>query len=64
MCSGCSKLAFVYTKKTCHRCQGAVVVNIAVICELCSAKDHICTVCLKRIQNSPPRTKGCGCGKK
>lgn len=64
MCSSCSRLAFLYTKKICIRCQGEVAVNIAVICEICSIKNKICSVCSKKIQNQPPRTGGCGCGKK
>lgn len=64
MCASCSKLAFLYTKKSCLRCQGEVVITIAVICEICSTKEQICSVCLKKIVNNPPRTGGCGCGKK
>lgn len=63
ICANCSKLAFLYCKKSCLRCQGQVVVNIAVICEVCSAKDNVCTICLKKIQG-PTRPAGCGCGKK
>jgi len=64
MCSNCSKLAFLYTKKQCMRCQGVVVVNVAVICELCSTNDKICSVCLKKLTPLQPKSGGCNCGKK
>jgi hypothetical protein len=62
-CPGCSKLAHLFTKKNCLRCSGAVVVNIAVICEVCSIKDKICAVCLRKIPSLSPRSGGCGCQK-
>jgi hypothetical protein len=65
MCSSCSKLALLYvSNKQCMRCQGAVVVNMAVICEVCSATDKICTVCLKKLTPLQPKPGGCNCGKK
>lgn len=63
MCPNCSKLAFLYTKKKCNRCQGEVIVNIAQICELCSFNEKICSICIKKIQNKATH-KGCGCGGK
>lgn len=64
MCPSCTKLAFIYLNKQCLRCQGVVNINIAVICENCSFNDKICTICLKKIQNSTQSNRGCGCGKK
>ena len=61
ICSSCSKLAFLYIKKSCLRCQSTVVITIAVICELCSTKDNICSICLKKIQKTGPKL-GCNCG--
>ena len=64
MCTNCSKLAFIYVKKACLRCQGEVAINIAVVCEICSAKNKICTVCSKKILPPVSKVGGCGCGKK
>ncbi len=64
MCIVCSKLAFLYTKKPCIRCKGDVIASISVICEMCSFKEKVCTVCLKKVQNPASQTGGCGCGKK
>ncbi len=63
MCSGCSKLSFLYTKKNCLKCQSEVIITIAVICEICSSKSKICSACLRKLP-SPNHTGGCGCGKK
>jgi hypothetical protein len=64
MCTNCSKLAFIYTKKRCIRCQAEVLVTVAVLCELCSLNDRICSVCLKKISNPATVQRGCGCGGK
>lgn len=64
LCANCSKLAFLYTKKNCSRCKGEVIITIAVLCEICSSKDKICSVCLKKIQNPRPAHMGCNCGHK
>ncbi len=64
MCASCSKLAFLYTKKSCLRCKADVLVTIATICELCSTKDKVCSVCLKKIPTVTSKKGGCGCGKK
>lgn len=63
-CSNCAKLAFIYTKKACLRCQGEVAINIAVICEKCSSINRICTVCSKKIVDPSVNKGGCNCGKK
>lgn len=60
LCPQCSKLSFVYTKKSCRKCQSPVSINIASICDGCSAKDKICSACLKRLPGSQP-PRGCGC---
>lgn len=65
LCSNCAKLARLYTKKFCMRCQGEVLINISVLCEFCSSTEKMCSVCLKKIV--PPTShvnKGCNCGKK
>lgn len=64
ICAACSKLAYLNNIKPCLRCQGQVIVNIAVICEVCSTKDQLCSVCLKKTLPASARTGGCGCGKK
>lgn len=63
LCSNCSKLMILYTKKKCVRCQSDVIQNISVICEYCSLRENICAACLKKINNpSLARKKGCNCG--
>lgn len=50
LCTNCSKLALLYTKKSCIKCQGDVLNNISVLCETCSNVDKVCAVCLKKVQ--------------
>ena len=65
MCQNCSKLSILHTNKACMRCQGSVINNISVICEICSASSKQCTVCLKKVQSvNKARGGGCNCGKK
>lgn len=62
-CPNCSKLAILHTKKTCIRCQGEVFNNLSVLCETCSGTEKICSICLKKTQNSLAAklaTAGCG----
>ena len=65
-CNNCSKLNFLYTQKTCMKCKAAVLNNISVLCEQCSATNLTCSVCLKKIHNSKfkiSNSGGCkGCG--
>lgn len=62
-CPNCSKLVLLHTKKPCIRCQGNVMNNLSVICEFCSNTDKVCSVCLKKMQNSQAdRLKTAGCG--
>ena len=76
-CANCSKLAMIPSaKKPCHRCQKDVTINLSVICEGCSFKDKVCTVCLRKIDDVAQQAKanlaknganpsgGCGCRKK
>jgi hypothetical protein len=66
LCSNCSKLALLNSNKTCVRCKGSVLNNIAVLCDGCSIKEKKCAVCVKTIiSNSDRATKrGCNCGGK
>jgi|WetSurMetagenome_2_1015567.scaffolds.fasta_scaffold292045_3 hypothetical protein len=62
-CPNCSKLALLYTKKPCIRCQGDVMNNLSVICNFCANTEKVCSVCLKKTQNSQAdklKTAGCG----
>ena len=65
LCDNCNKLAIVYTTKKCMKCQGAIFINISIICESCSAQNKSCSACFKKIQPlSNNRAKPCGsCGK-
>lgn len=61
LCANCSKLATMGMNKNCIRCQGAVYINLHVLCEGCSGKEKQCAICVKRI--APAGTsRGCGCG--
>lgn len=63
LCINCSKLAFLHTKKKCIRCQGEVLNNISVLCEFCSKSDNVCSVCLKKTNNSfADKLSKSGCG--
>ena len=62
-CQSCSKLAYLFTKKKCVRCQADVLHNISVLCDKCSATSKQCAACLKKYDPRPP-SKGCGCGGK
>lgn len=62
-CINCSKLVLLYTKKTCIRCQRDIMNNLSVICEFCSNTDKVCSICLKKTNNSQlDKFKTAGCG--
>lgn len=63
LCTICSKLAIIYLKKTCMKCQLPINQNILVLCDECSKQSKSCAACLRKI--GPSRTiKDCGCNKK
>lgn len=63
LCSNCSKLSILHTKRTCIKCQGEVFNNISVLCDFCSLTDKMCAICLKKMQNSlADKLKNAGCG--
>lgn len=65
LCSSCQKLAINIANKKCVRCKGLIQINIAVICDGCSSKEKLCSICLKKIMPViKTKTNGCGCGKK
>jgi len=66
LCPNCSKLASLQTKKTCIRCQGAVFINIGILCDLCSRTEKKCAVCVKTVMTDTERAakRGCNCGSK
>lgn len=66
ICSSCSKLSSIATKKQCKKCKTDIYSNIAVICNSCSDKNNICAYCLKKLlSDSKLRPKGCfSCGNK
>jgi hypothetical protein len=71
LCDTCSKLLILNTARTCIKCQGIVIQNIAVLCEACSIREKLCAACLKKVyQNKFDNpiyknlTSGCkACGK-
>lgn len=68
ICSECSKMAILNSKKICIRCGGVIMNNLSCICEQCSKENNICSICLKKtnINNSlnnnklRPGCKSCG----
>lgn len=61
-CITCSKLVILQSNKICLNCQGIVNNNISVLCEFCSNSEKICSVCLKRVNNSAvDKFKNAGC---
>jgi hypothetical protein len=66
LCSSCAKLAYIPTQKKCIRCQGAVAISIAILCDFCSNTEKKCAVCIKKIITEAERQakRGCNCGGK
>jgi hypothetical protein len=63
MCLNCARLAFLFTKRVCIKCNSVVLNNLSVLCESCSNVAKICSVCLKKIEQQ--HNRGCGrCGSK
>lgn len=66
LCVNCLKLGSVpSTVRKCCKCNEQIHNNISVICDGCSSKEKICSVCLKKTQRSLPITNKCkACGQK
>ena len=66
LCETCNKLAILYTNKKCLKCQGAITINISVVCEICSKSTNTCSACLKKLTPAlTKKTGGCKtCGRK
>jgi len=47
-CNNCIRLTYLNTKKKCMKCQSDVYINIAVLCDNCSASEGTCGICLKK----------------
>lgn len=65
-CSNCSRLAILFVHRICIRCGLEVLNNLSVLCERCSSSEKVCSICLKKINNSVnhQRNRGCsGCGR-
>lgn len=69
-CPNCSKLAILFGKRICVRCNGYILNNISCICELCAKQQNICSVCLKKLlinqhglKRKVPKTGCKSCGK-
>jgi len=66
LCESCGKLSFLHIKKSCMKCQGAVLINIALLCEPCAISAKSCSACLKKIHSQltskkiSPGCKSCG----
>lgn len=63
LCTNCSKLLLLNSKKKCSNCQGPISNNLLILCDSCSLTNKQCAICLKRINNNVSRNKGCGCNK-
>lgn len=64
ICTNCSNLVFLNTRKNCVKCRGEVLNNLSVMCDNCSNTIKQCAVCLKKILPPSKQSKGCGCGNK
>lgn len=67
ICSSCSTLSILHTKRNCFRCQTLMYKNLYIICDDCALKDQICNICLKKmtpINIIKNRSGGCRCGSK
>ena len=67
ICSNCSKLAIKTANKKCKNCKLDVYDNLSLICNRCSSKDLVCSICLKKVylnnENKAKRSStGGGCG--
>lgn len=67
LCNHCEKLALLPNKRTCLRCKGDILTNLAVICDHCSKSENLCSICLKRLVDFKikhrARSNCSGCGK-
>lgn len=62
ICAECSKLVIKTANKKCRNCKLDVYDNLSLICTKCSAKDLICSICLKKVYLDKKRpTIGGGC---
>lgn len=64
LCPTCSVLSFMKTHKLCVKCKEPTSINIAILCDKCSARDLLCAICLKRTNNAPikdKKTSKCRC---
>lgn len=60
-CQACTKLAILFTNRTCVRCQGNITNNISCICDKCSNEQNICSCCLKKMINLNIKKPSGGC---
>jgi len=67
LCLTCSKLSVLSSKRICLRCKGGIYNNMSVVCDNCSNKEQLCSICLKKIFNSNnrirPKSNCSSCGK-
>lgn len=64
ICKNCSKLAMLKANKKCKKCNLFVNNNLSVICDSCSTKNNICSICLKHVNLNNNIRKSCNCGRK
>ena len=70
LCPSCSKLALLNTEKICLKCKGKIYNRLSCICDKCSEQEGVCSICLKKVNNTLSSKSGkifggCGsCGKK
>lgn len=68
ICGDCSKLVIKTANKKCNKCKLDVYDNLSLICTKCSAKDLVCSICLKKVYSTNIKkptlgSRGCGsCG--
>ena len=65
LCSSCSTLTILHTKKNCFRCKAIMYNSLFVLCDACANKEQVCNACLKKInKNIKNFSGGCRCGAK
>lgn len=48
-CSECSKLSIQTGSKKCKNCKSDIYDNLSAICNKCSSRDLVCSICLKKV---------------
>jgi hypothetical protein len=65
LCNTCSTLLLKYNQHKCIKCKEKIEINMYILCDECSKKDQVCSICLKHIVlNANKKQNGCRCQSK